>query len=86
MCGSLRRPPECSKQGIPAATPHVGQGTASKVSGGMSPIRIRKRYHQTFRKTVRFGTLLKLAFPQKSPVRGVARIQAGGVPGIRMES
>src|SRR6267378_7996084 len=63
MCGSVRRPPECNKQGIPAATPHVGQGTASKVSGGMSPIRIRKRYHQTFRKTVRFGTLLKLAFP-----------------------
>ncbi len=63
MCGSLRRPPECNKQGIPARTPQVGQGTASKVFGGMSPILIRKRYHRTSRKTVRFGTLLKLAFP-----------------------
>ncbi len=48
----------------------------------MSPIRIRKRYHQIFRKTVCFGTLLKLGFPQKSPDRGAARIQAGGAPGV----
>jgi hypothetical protein len=26
-CGSERRAPECSTQRIPAATPHVGQGT-----------------------------------------------------------
>src|SRR6267378_3163547 len=26
-CGSVRRPPECSKQGSPGATPHLGQGT-----------------------------------------------------------
>src|SRR5712664_1639038 len=63
MCGSLRRPPECSKQGIPAVAPHVGQGTASKVIGAMSPILIGKRYHERVRKTVCFGTLLKLALP-----------------------
>src|SRR6266550_4646078 len=49
---------------MPAATPQILQGTASKVSGAMSPILIRKRYHQRFPKTVRFGTLLKLAFPK----------------------
>jgi hypothetical protein len=38
MCGSVRNPPACSKQRFPAATPHVGQGTASKSLGVMSPI------------------------------------------------
>jgi|SRR6267143_4837913 len=32
-CGSVRRPPECNKQRIPAATPHVGQGTEDNCSG-----------------------------------------------------
>jgi hypothetical protein len=44
MCGSVRSPPACSKQRFPAATPHVGQGTASKCLGVMSPILIRKGY------------------------------------------
>ena len=53
----VRSPPACSKQRFPAATPHVGQGTASKCLGVMSPILIRKGYLNSFRKAVRFGTL-----------------------------
>jgi hypothetical protein len=59
MCGSLRSPPECSKQRFPAATPHVGQETASKCLGIMSLILIRKGYLNSFRKAVRFETLRK---------------------------
>ena len=62
MCGSLRRPPPCSKQRFPVATPHVGQGTASKCLGVMSPILIRKDYPNSFRKAVRFETLRKGMF------------------------
>jgi hypothetical protein len=42
MCGSSRNPPRCSKQRFPAATPHVGQGTASKCFGVTSPVLTRK--------------------------------------------
>jgi hypothetical protein len=58
MCGSLRRPPECSKQRIPAATPHVGQGTARNIPAGSSLILIEASYAGIFCTTVCFGALL----------------------------
>jgi len=40
-CGSVRGLPECSKQGSPAPTPQVGQGTDDNCSGVKSLIFIR---------------------------------------------
>jgi hypothetical protein len=40
-CGSERRPPACSKQRWPGATPHVGQGTERNSFGFMSLIFIQ---------------------------------------------
>ena len=64
MCGSLRRPPECSKQRIPAATPQVGQGTARNIPADRSLILIETSYAEIFRKTVFFGALL-IGFQQR---------------------
>ena len=55
MCGSLREPPAASKQRIPAATPHIGQGTASNIFAVSSRIRIGTGYSVARTKTVRFG-------------------------------
>ena len=38
MCGSERRPPECSTQWLPTATPHVGHGTEDICLGVSSPL------------------------------------------------
>ncbi len=40
-CGPERRPPECSMQPSPAATPHVGQDTEDNCLGESSFIFIR---------------------------------------------
>ena len=61
MCGSLRGCPEFNRHRSPAATPQVGQGTASSSPGFMSAILMPKRYRETTRETVLFGTLLRSA-------------------------
>jgi hypothetical protein len=63
MCGSLRSPPECSKQRIPAVTPHAGHGTARNIAAIRSLILIQTSDPGIFRKTVRFGTLLQTSWP-----------------------
>src|ERR1700676_4051672 len=49
-CGSVRGAPECSTQTIPAATPHVGQGTETSCSGVSSFFFISEHYSKTCRK------------------------------------
>ncbi|MCU1317110.1 MAG: hypothetical protein JWN63_2432 [Candidatus Acidoferrum typicum] len=53
-CGSVRKAPECSKQGSPGATPHVGQGTEDHCFAVKSLFLILIRYGKTSRKTVPF--------------------------------
>src|SRR5467141_1709832 len=53
-CGSVRRPPECSKQGSPGATPHVGQGTEKHSFAVRSLFFILIQYGKTSLKTVPF--------------------------------
>jgi hypothetical protein len=53
-CASERGAPECSKQGSPGATPHVGQGTADNCSAVRSGLLIWRRYDKTSRETVPF--------------------------------
>lgn len=50
ICGSGLGPPECSKHSLPASTPHVGQGIASKSSGGRSEVPIEIGYGGTCHK------------------------------------
>ena len=57
MCASLRRPPECNKQRMPAATPHVGQGTENNCFAVRSLVLIWIGCDKTSRRTVPFGTL-----------------------------
>src|SRR5260370_32609031 len=56
-CGSVRGAPECSKQGSPGATPHVGQGTENHSFAVRSLFLILIQYGKTSRKTVPFSTL-----------------------------
>src|SRR6267154_493544 len=53
-CGSVRGAPECSKQGSPGATPHVGQGTENHSFAVRSLFLILIQYGKTSRKTVPF--------------------------------
>jgi len=46
-CGSERGAPECSTQGSPAATPHVGHGTEDNCSGVSSFFFIWTECHNT---------------------------------------
>ncbi len=56
-CASLRRPPECNKQRMPAATPHVGQGTENNCFAVRLLVLIWIGCDKTSRKTVSFRTL-----------------------------
>jgi hypothetical protein len=56
ICGSGLVPPTCNKQGLPASTPHVGQGTASNSCGVRPGIPIVARYADPCRKTVQIDT------------------------------
>jgi hypothetical protein len=49
-CGSVRGAPECSKQGSPGATPHVGQGTENHSFAVRSLFLILIQYGKTSRK------------------------------------
>src|ERR1700694_3515275 len=55
-CGSVRRVPECSTQGSPGATPHVGQGTEKHCFAVRSLFLILTQYDKTGRKAVPFCT------------------------------
>src|ERR1700730_11348090 len=53
-CASVRGAPECSKQGSPGATPHVGQGTEYISFAVRSLFLILIHYGKTSRRTVPF--------------------------------
>ena len=55
-CGSERGAPECSKQGSPGATPHVGQGTENNCFAVRSLFLIWIRCDKTSRKSVPYST------------------------------
>jgi hypothetical protein len=56
-CGSERGAPEYSKQRSPAATPHVGQGTANNCFAVRSRFLIWIQCPKTNRKTIPYRTL-----------------------------
>jgi hypothetical protein len=56
-CGSERRPPECSKQRWPGATPHAEQGTEDNCSGVRSRSLIQIGCMQASCNTVQNGTV-----------------------------
>jgi steroid delta-isomerase-like uncharacterized protein len=56
ICGSGLSSPVCSKQCLPASTPHVGQGTASNSCGVRSVILTDQAYCDPYRKTVQIWT------------------------------
>lgn len=56
ICVSGLVPPECNEHGLPASTPHVGQGTPSEISGVRSEIPIQIGYGELFHKTVQLCT------------------------------
>src|SRR6266446_5875600 len=55
-CGSERGAPECSKQGSPGATPHVGQVTENNCFAVRSLFLIWIRCDKTSRKSVPYST------------------------------
>ena len=67
ICVSGLVPPECKEHGLPASTPHVGQGTVSEYSELRSEIPIQIGYGALFHKTVQLCTFAGKPRPMRKP-------------------